>query len=90
MNLNKSYFSHESSFIDKNVSIGTGTSIWHFSHLQSGSVIGKNCTLGQNVNIGNNVKIGDHVKIQNNVSVYEGVEIRRLCFLWSINGLYKY
>ena len=80
MNLNKSYFSHESSVIDENVSIGDGTSIWHFSHLQSGSVIGKNCTLGQNVNIGNNVKVGDHVKIQNNVSVYEGVEIEDYVF----------
>jgi UDP-2-acetamido-3-amino-2,3-dideoxy-glucuronate N-acetyltransferase len=69
------YFVHESSYIDKNVSIGNRTKIWHFSHIQSGAVIGDDCSLGQNVNIGNNVKIGNHVKIQNNVSVYEGVEI---------------
>ena len=71
----KEIFIHESSYVDKNVSIGDGTKIWHFSHIQSGVTIGKNCVIGQNVNIGSNVKIGDNVKIQNNVSVYEGVYI---------------
>ena len=51
------YFVHESSYIDENVTIGEGTKIWHFCHVQSGAVIGKNCTLGQNVNISNNVKM---------------------------------
>ena len=74
------YFVHESSYIDDNVSIGQGTKIWHFCHVQSGAVIGSGCSLGQNVNVGNNVKIGNHVKIQNNVSVYEGVEIEDYVF----------
>ena len=74
------YFVHESSYIDENVTIGEGTKIWHFCHVQSGAVIGKNCTLGQNVNISNNVKIGNHVKIQNNVAVYEGVELEEYVF----------
>ena len=66
---------HPSSYIDEDVTIGEGTKIWHFCHVQRGAVIGKNCSLGQNVNIGNNVKIGNGVRIQNNVSVYEGVEL---------------
>ncbi len=74
------YFVHESSCVDEDVTIGAGTKIWHFSHIQSGAKIGKNCTIGQNVNIGNNVKIGNHVKIQNNVSVYEGVELEDCVF----------
>ncbi len=74
------YFVHESSYIDDNVQIGSGTKIWYFCHIQSGSRIGKNCNLGQNVNIGNNVRIGDNVKIQNNVSVYEGVELEDYVF----------
>lgn len=69
------YYIHESSFVDDNVSIGEGTKIWHFCHIQSGAVIGKNCSFGQNVNVGNNVKIGNGVRVQNNVSIYEGVEI---------------
>lgn len=76
-----SYFVHESSYVDENVSIGDNTKIWHFCHIQSGAVIGENCSLGQNVNISNNVHIGSGVKIQNNVSVYEGVEIENHVFL---------
>ena len=71
----ENYFVHESSYVDENVTIGDGTKIWHFCHIQKGAVIGKNCVFGQNVNISNHVKIGNHVKIQNNVSVYEGVEL---------------
>ena len=52
----KDYFIHESSYVDSNVKIGRGTKIWHFSHLQSGCSIGKNCIIGQNVNVSNNVK----------------------------------
>ena len=80
MNNNKMFFVHESSYIDENVEIGSGTKIWHFSHIQSNVKIGENTSLGQNVNISNNVKIGNNVKIQNNVSVYEGVELEDYVF----------
>ncbi len=73
-------FIHPSSFVDEDVEIGSGTRVWHFSHIQSGARIGANCTIGQNVNIGNNVRVGSHVKIQNNVSVYEGVELEDYVF----------
>ncbi|MCH8558946.1 MAG: N-acetyltransferase [Balneolia bacterium] len=72
---------HESAYIDEPCTIGEGTKIWHFSHVQSGAVIGRNCVLGQNVNIGNDVVIGDGVKIQNNVSVYTGTTIEDDVFL---------
>ena len=74
------YFVHESSYIDEDVIIGEGTKVWHFSHIQSGAVIGKNCSFGQNVNISNNVRIGNGVKVQNNVSIYEGVELEDYVF----------
>ncbi len=80
MKISSKYFLHESSYVDENVMIEAGTKIWHFSHIQSGSTVGKNCIIGQNVNIGNNVIIGNHVKIQNNVSVYEGVELEDYVF----------
>jgi UDP-2-acetamido-3-amino-2,3-dideoxy-glucuronate N-acetyltransferase len=69
------YFAHESAFIDDNVEIGEGTTIWHVSHVLSDSRIGKNCRIGQNVVIGPHVTVGDGVKIQNNVCVYEGVTL---------------
>ena len=69
------YFVHPSSYVDDNVTVGDGTKIWHFCHVQGGASLGRDCSLGQNVNIGNNVRIGNGVRIQNNVSVYAGVEI---------------
>ena len=78
--IEQGYFVHDSAWIDQPCEIGIGTKIWHFSHIQSGAVIGENCSLGQNVNVGNNVKIGNSVKIQNNVSVYEGVELEDYVF----------
>ncbi len=71
--MEKEYFAHETAVIDDSVSIGKGTKIWHFSHIMTGSVIGKNCNIGQNVVISPGVKLGNNVKVQNNVSVYTGV-----------------
>ena len=78
--MSNDYFVHESSYIDDGAVIGKGTKIWHFCHIQSGAVIGRNCSLGQNVNVSNNVRIGSGVKIQNNVSLYEGVELGDYAF----------
>lgn len=77
---NDPFFVHPSSYVDDDVEIGEGTKIWHFSHVQPRTRIGRRCSLGQNVNVGNNVRIGDNVKIQNNVSIYEGVELEDYVF----------
>jgi UDP-2-acetamido-3-amino-2,3-dideoxy-glucuronate N-acetyltransferase len=69
------YFIHESSYVDDNVEIGSGTKIWHFCHILSGSHIGEKCIIGQNCMIGPKVTIGNRCKFQNNVSVYTGVTI---------------
>ena len=74
------YKVHPTAIVDDNVEIGKGTSIWHYSHIQSGAKIGEKCTLGQNVNVANNVMIGNFCKIQNNVSVYEGVTLEDYVF----------
>ena len=75
------YFLHESAYVDDGAEIGAGTKIWYFSHVQSGTKVGKNCILGQNVNLDRNVVLGDGVKIQNNVSVYNGVVVEDGAFL---------
>ena len=80
MSENKNYYVNEHAIVDDNVEIGEGTKVWHFSHIQSGSKIGKKCVFGQNVNVGNNVTIGDFCKVQNNVSIYEGVTLEDYVF----------
>lgn len=67
------YFAHSSAIIDPDCKIGSGTKIWHFSHIMSGCEIGEFCNIGQNVVVSPGVKLGKNVKIQNNVSVYTGV-----------------
>jgi len=71
--MKKEYFLHESSYVDEPCAIGSGTKIWHFSHVMKDCEIGQNCNIGQNVVISPLVKLGNNVKIQNNVSVYTGV-----------------
>ena len=69
----KNYFIHPSAYVDDGCEIGTGTKIWHFSHVMTSCKIGAHCIIGQNVMVSSNVVLGNNVKVQNNVSIYEGV-----------------
>lgn len=75
------YTAHSTAVIDEGCRIGAGTKIWHFTHLMTGCVIGRNCNIGQNVVISPDVVLGDRVKVQNNVSVYTGVTCEDDVFL---------
>lgn len=66
---------HPTAIVESGATVGSGTSIWHHSHIREGAVIGEGCTLGKNVYIDRGVQVGRRVKIQNNVSVYRGVEL---------------
>ncbi len=71
--MNNSYYVHPTAVVDEGCEIGTGTKIWHFSHIMAGSKLGENCNIGQNVVISPDVLLGKNVKVQNNVSLYTGV-----------------
>jgi UDP-2-acetamido-3-amino-2,3-dideoxy-glucuronate N-acetyltransferase len=71
--MSNAYFIHPTAVVDDDCEIGTGTKIWHFSHLMSGCKLGENCNIGQNVVVSPDVIIGNNVKVQNNVSLYTGV-----------------
>ncbi|MFN8278776.1 MAG: acyltransferase [Saprospiraceae bacterium] len=67
------YFAHPTAVIDEGCEIGSGTKIWHFTHIMSDCKIGENCNFGQNVVVSPGVVLGNNVKVQNNVSIYTGV-----------------
>lgn len=69
----KEYFAHKTAVIDKGCNIGSGTKIWHFSHIMPNCSIGEKCNIGQNVVVSPDVILGRNVKVQNNVSIYTGV-----------------
>lgn len=48
------FFVHESAYVDEDVTIGSGTKIWHFCHVQSGARIGAGA-FSARVNIANDV-----------------------------------
>lgn len=75
------YFVHESSYVDEGATVGSGTRIWHFSHVLAGASIGERCSFGQNVSVAGGTSIGNNVKVQNNVSIYEGTVIEDDVFL---------
>jgi UDP-2-acetamido-3-amino-2,3-dideoxy-glucuronate N-acetyltransferase len=71
--MNPLWFAHETAVIDDGSVIGSGTKIWHFTHVMKDCIIGDSCNLGQNVVVSPGVKLGNNVKVQNNVSIYTGV-----------------
>jgi len=75
------YFVHESAAVDAGAVIGSGTKVWHYSHVMKGARIGERCVLGQNVNVDGGTTLGNNVKVQNNVSVYTGTVIEDDVFL---------
>ncbi len=61
------YFVHESAYVDQPCTIGSGTQIWHFSHIMPDVSIGENCKIGQNVFVASGVKIGVCVHVRMNI-----------------------
>ena len=77
----KDFYAHPTAVIDDGCTIGSGTKIWHFSHIMPNCTIGENCNIGQNVVISPEVILGKNVKVQNNVSIYTGVQCEDDVFL---------
>lgn len=76
----RDYFVHNTAIIDPDVHIGSGTRIWHFSHVLTGSHIGPDCTIGKYVEIGPDVIVGMGCKIQNHVNIFRGVTLEDYVF----------
>ena len=65
----------DSADVEPDVTVGSGTSIWQFSHIRTGTTIGSSCTIGRAVYIGPGVIVGNNVKIQNSALIYEPAEL---------------
>ena len=72
---------HGSAYVEKQATIGEGTTIWHFAHIRTKAVIGKHCNIGKSVYIDTEVQIGDNCKIQNFASLYKGLIVGNNVFI---------
>jgi UDP-2-acetamido-3-amino-2,3-dideoxy-glucuronate N-acetyltransferase len=66
---------HPTALVEAGAEIGSGTRIWHYSHIRTGARIGEDCILGHSVYVDSGAVIGSNVKLQNRVSVYRGVTL---------------
>ena len=71
----RDFFVHQTAIVEEPSVMGSGTKVWHFTHVMPDVHIGRNCVLGQNVFVARNTRIGNNVKVENNVSVFEGVTL---------------
>lgn len=72
---------HPTAIIEKDVTLGEGTSVWDNAHIRHGARLGKECIVGgksliaYDVQIGNRVKINSAAYICNGVTIEDGVMI---------------
>src|SRR5262245_741516 len=72
---------HPTAIIEKDVTLGDGTSVWDNVHIRHGTSIGNECIVGgktliaYDVEIGNRVKINSAAYICNGVTIEDGVMI---------------
>ena len=66
---------HDKSIVDEGVEMDPSCSVYPFSHVQVGYVIGENCSICENVFVENGVVIGSNVTIKNGVQLWKGITI---------------
>ena len=73
-------FIHSNALVETDT-IGEGTRIWAFAHVQREVIIGANCNIGDHAFIEQGVTIGNNVTIKNGVCVWQLVHIADNVFL---------
>ncbi len=70
----QSVWAHPAAHIG-NATIGGGTKAWHYSQVQDGAVVGKNCTIGHNCFVASGARLGNGVKLESNIDVWDLVTL---------------
>jgi UDP-2-acetamido-3-amino-2,3-dideoxy-glucuronate N-acetyltransferase len=61
--------------------IGENTSIWQFTVVLKGAVIGSNCNINCHIFIENDVEIGNNVTVKSGVYLWDGIRIEDNAFI---------
>ncbi len=65
----------------QSTNIGERTTVWQFSVILPGAVIGQDCNINCHTFIENDVKIGNRVTIKSGVFIWDGIEIEDDVFI---------
>ena len=82
-------FVHPTAVVDEGATIGEGTKIWHFSHVMSGAMIGRDCSLGQNVFVASGVIDRRRVQDPEQRLGLRGRDAGGPGLLWAEHGLHE-
>lgn len=69
-----SFYRHPQSLVES-TSIGKGTRIWAFSHIQPDVEMGNDCNIGEHCFVESGVRMGNRVTIKNGVCLWKGLVI---------------
>ena len=70
-------------YISKNTKVGDGTVVFHGTHINAGSTVGKNCIINTRCIIEHDVKIGDHCHVSTGAILNGGVILGNNSFVGS-------
>lgn len=79
--MEKSYWVHKTTEIQKGAKIGKGTKIWQNCQILKGAQIGKNCIIGHNCSIYSKAKIGNGAKLESNIDVWDLITLEDYVFV---------
>ena len=74
-------FVHEMALVETDVSIGSGTRVWGFTHLLGGAQIGMDCNICEQVFIEGDVVVGDRVTVKCGVQLWDGLRVENDVFI---------
>ena len=72
---------HPTANVERDVTLGVGTSVWDAVHIRHGARLGRHCIVGEKTYIAYDVTVGDYVKINSAVYICAGVHIEDFCMI---------
>jgi len=67
--------------VERDVTLGPGTSVWDSVHIRHGATLGRDCIVGEKTYIAYDVTVGDYVKINSAVYICAGVRVEDFCMI---------
>ena len=62
-------------------SVGAGTRVWAFAHVQAGAVVGNDCNIGEHCFVEDGAVVGDRCTVKNGVAIWRGVTLEEGVFV---------